>query len=76
MTQKEIIENLKNLTRHKSDAAFGQFLGVTKVTVHYIKKDKTTKLHKVLPMLDWLLSELSEYQLEEFLQEFKTASSD
>ena len=68
---KETIKNLKKLTGHRSDVAFAEFVGVSKSTVHLAKKGKKTKLNAVLPMLEYLLSGLSQAKLKDFLKEFK-----
>ena len=64
---KKTIENLKKLTNHRSDTKFAEFLGVTKNTITRAKGGHKTKLHTVLPMLDYLISNLSQANLKKFL---------
>jgi hypothetical protein len=68
---KQTIENLKILTGHPSDAEFAKFLGVKQTTIFRAKRGDKTKLHIVLPMLEYLISGLSKAKLKEFLKKFK-----
>jgi len=68
---KQTIESLKQLTQNRSDAKFAKFLGVTKNTITRQKRGDKTKLHVVLPVLKYLLSDLSKTKLKEFLIKFK-----
>jgi hypothetical protein len=68
---KKTIQNLKKLTKHKSDATFAAWLGFTKSTVVRAKRDEKIKLWRLLPMLEWLILKLSKTELKEFLRKFK-----
>lgn len=70
---KETIEYLKKklkITEPKTDAKLAKFLGVTKNTIVRQKRGDKTKLYKVLPMLKYLISGLSEAKLKEFWEIF------
>lgn len=68
---KKTIEKLKKLTGHSTDVTFAEFLDVCKATIAKAKNGQKTKLRAVLPMLEFLISGLSQAKLKEFLKKFK-----
>ena len=71
---KEKIKSLKKtlkITGTKTDTKLAKFLGVTKNTIVRQKRGDKTKLHAVLPMLEYLISGLSNAKLKKFLEKFK-----
>ena len=68
---KQTIENLKALTDCKSYPKLAEFLGVSKMTIYRLTDGKNVTLNRTLPMLDYLLSDLSETKLRKFLNKFK-----
>ena len=68
---KKTISTLKYYTGLKSDQAFAKFLGFTENTITRAKAGHKTKLHTVLPMLEWLFENATKSKRELFLETFK-----
>jgi hypothetical protein len=71
---KKLIENLKKTTGIRSDAKFAAWLGFSKNTIAHAKLGRRTKLIVFLPMLDYLLKNMSGRELDKFLKAFASSS--
>lgn len=65
------IKNLKTLTGHSSYPKLAKFFGVCRATVNRVVAGEKVTFSKTLPMLEYLLDNLSEKERKQFLNKFK-----